>query len=97
MAFEVTEASRAEQPQAQLLLDHMPERHPEFLQRCSRLSADKGYDDHKLISRLWDQHQIRTNAKLRIKDFELNRFAVGVASAVSSRGAPSHTQPLHGV
>ena len=42
VAFEVTKASRAEQPQAQRLLDQMQERHPELLERCSRLSADKG-------------------------------------------------------
>ena len=59
LAFEVTTASRGEQPQAQRLLDQMQERHPELLERCSRLSADKGYDDHKLINRLWDQHQIK--------------------------------------
>ena len=43
LAFEVTEASRRDpQPQAQWLLDQMPQRHPELLGRCSRLSADKG-------------------------------------------------------
>ena len=65
LAFEVTKASTAEQPQAQLLLDQMQERHPELLERCSRLSADKGYDDHKLINRLWDQHQIKPIIAIR--------------------------------
>ena len=65
VAFEVTTASRAEQPQAQRLLDQMQERHPELLQRCSRLSADKGYDDHKLINRLWDQHRIKPIIAIR--------------------------------
>ena len=65
LAFEVTEASRGEQPQAQRLLDQMQERHPQLLERCSRLSADKGYDDHKLINRLWDQHQIKPIIAIR--------------------------------
>ena len=65
LAFEVTEASRGEQPQAQWLLDQMQQRHPELLDRCSRLSADKGYDDHKLINRLWDQHQIKPIIAIR--------------------------------
>ena len=59
LAFEVTTASTAEQPQAQRLLDQMQEHQPQLLERCSRLSADKGYDDHKLINRLWDQRQIK--------------------------------------
>lgn len=65
LAFEVTEASRGEQPQAQQLLDQMQERHPELLDRCSRLSADKGYDDQKLINRLWQQHQIKPIIAIR--------------------------------
>ena len=65
LAFEVTEASRGEQPQAQQLLDQMQERHPELLDRCSRMSADKGYDDQKLINRLWAQHQIKPIIAIR--------------------------------
>ena len=65
LAFEVTKASTGEQPQAQRLLDQMHERHPELLQRCDRMSADKGYDDHKLINRLWQQHQIKPIIAIR--------------------------------
>ena len=65
LAFEVSKASTGEQPQAQRLLDQMQERHPELLQRCDRMSADKGYDDHKLINRLWQQHQIKPIIDIR--------------------------------
>ncbi len=65
LAFEVTKASTGEQPQAQRLLDQMQDRHPELLQRCDRLSADKGYDDQKLINRLWQQHQIKPVIDIR--------------------------------
>ena len=65
LAFAVTKASTAEQPQAQRLLDQMQDRHPGLLQRCGRMSADKGYDDHKLIDRLWQQHQIKPIIAIR--------------------------------
>ena len=59
VAFEVTRASAAEQPVAQQLLDQLEQRHDTVLERCAKLSADTGYDDSKLIKRLWDQHQIK--------------------------------------
>ena len=65
LASEVTKASTGEQPRAQRLLDQMHGRHPELLQRCGRTSADKDYDDHKLINRLWQQHQIKPIIALR--------------------------------
>ena len=65
LAFEVTKASRAEQPQAQRLLDQMQDRHPQLLERCHQLSADKGYDDHKPINRLWGQHRIKPIIAIR--------------------------------
>ena len=65
VAFEVTPASYGEQPVAQLLLDQLQERHPDLLETCERLSADKGYDDSKLIERLWDQHQIKPIIDIR--------------------------------
>ena len=65
LAFEVTKASTGEQPQAQRLLDQMQDRHPELLHRCERMSADKGYDDHKLINRLWQQLEIKPIIDIR--------------------------------
>ena len=65
VAFAVTPASYGEQPVAQLLLDQLQERHPDLLEQCQRLSADKGYDDSKLIERLWDQHQIKPIIDIR--------------------------------
>ncbi len=54
VAFEVTEASAAEQPAALRLVDQLEQRHGTLLERCEHLSADKGYEDGKLIERLWD-------------------------------------------
>ena len=39
------------------------ERHGTLLERCEHLSADKGYDDGKLIERLW--HQIKPVIDIR--------------------------------
>ena len=53
-------ASRGEQPQAQWLLDQMQQRHPELLDRCSRLSADKG-SDQPAVGSASDQADHRRN------------------------------------
>ena len=52
VAFEVTEAS---QPAALRLVDQLEQRHGTL--PLEHLSADKGYDDGKLIERLWDTDQ----------------------------------------
>ena len=65
VAFTVTTAAAAEQPQAQRLLEQLQARHPQLLAGGQRLSADKGYDDHKLIERLWDQLGIKPIIAIR--------------------------------
>lgn len=65
VAFTVTTAAAAEQPEAQRLLDQLQQRHPQLLADSERLSADKGYDDHKLIERLWDEHEIKPIIAIR--------------------------------
>jgi hypothetical protein len=58
VAFEVTKASAGEAPQAHRLLERLKERHPALLEACEAWTADKGYDDGKMIRRLWDDHAI---------------------------------------
>ena len=53
VAFEVTEASATEQPAALRPVDELEQCHGILLKRCQHVSADKGYDDGKLIERLW--------------------------------------------
>jgi len=65
VAYEITKASVAEQPQAQRLLDQIARHHPWLLERCGELVADKGYDDGKLITRLWDEHEIKAVIPIR--------------------------------
>lgn len=84
VAFEVTEASAAEQPAALRLVDQLEQRHPTVLQRCGHLSADKGYDDGKLITRLWDQHQIKPVIDIRNcwRDGETSKVVEGQRNVI---------------
>ena len=65
VARRVTRASRGEQPEAHRLVGHLAERHGEILDACDVLTADKGYDDTKLLRRLWDAHGIRPVIPIR--------------------------------
>jgi hypothetical protein len=59
VAYEVTKASAGEAPQAHKLLDRLKARHPAVLEACRAWLGDKGYDDGKMIRRLWDDDGIR--------------------------------------
>ncbi len=65
VARTVTPASHAEQPEAHRLLAHLAECHPKLLNTCETWTADKGYDDTKLLRRLWDHHEIRPVIPIR--------------------------------
>lgn len=51
LAFKLTKASPGEAPIARQLVDHLESRHPELLEACETLDADRGYDDGKLIGK----------------------------------------------
>uniref|UniRef100_UPI00235B6C9F transposase n=1 Tax=Thermoanaerobacter sp. A7A TaxID=1350366 RepID=UPI00235B6C9F len=59
VAFEVTKASVSEVKQAHKIIDKLNERHPELIERCEILTADRGYDDTKLYEKLWDEYKIK--------------------------------------
>lgn len=65
VAFEITKASRAEDPQAHTLLSNLEAEHPEILKRSRYFTADKGLDDGKLIRRLWDDYRIKPVIDIR--------------------------------
>jgi len=65
VAFDVTRASVGEQPEARALVERLEERHGELLERCESFLGDKGYDDTRLISLLWDDHQIKPVIDIR--------------------------------
>jgi hypothetical protein len=59
VAFEVTKASAAEQPQAHKLLSMLAEAHPRLVAETEYLLGDKGYEDTKLSARAWGEHGIK--------------------------------------
>ena len=59
VAYEVTKASRPDNKSAVRMLDGLQEAHPQLLEGCEAFMADKGYDDGKLLEKLWRGHGIR--------------------------------------
>jgi hypothetical protein len=65
LAFSVTAASHAEIKEAHLLIDTLSEKRPQVLKKAQYLIADRGYDDGKLITVLWDDYLIKTVIDIR--------------------------------
>jgi hypothetical protein len=84
LAFKLTKASPGEAPIAHQLVDHLERRHPELLKACETLDADRGYDDGKLISKLWDRHEIKPVIDIRNlwKDGEETKLVSGYENIV---------------
>jgi len=59
VAFNLTPASYSEVKQAHHLIDELKTDRPHILQESKYFMADRGYDDSKLISQLWDDYQIK--------------------------------------
>ena len=59
VAFNLTPASYSEVKQAHHLIDELKTNRPSILQESTYFMADRGYDDSKLIKRLWDDYQIK--------------------------------------
>jgi hypothetical protein len=53
--FRLTKASKSEVKQAHGMVDDLASLHPTLTERCSEFTADRGYDDSKLIVKLWDE------------------------------------------
>ena len=65
VAFEVTKASVAEQPQARELFRELAGKHPELVQGCDCVLGDRGLDDGELIKQLWDEYGIKPVIDIR--------------------------------
>ncbi len=65
VAYELTVASAAEQPAGRKLLLEAEERIPGIIESAQILTADKGYDDTKLITQVWDRHGIKPVIDIR--------------------------------
>ena len=64
--------------------DQLQQQHGTVLERGARLSADAGYDDGKLIERLWDEHQIKPIIDIRNlwKDGETSKLVAGQQNVI---------------
>ncbi len=65
VGFTVTKASTSDVKQGHVLVEQLVERHPELVERCEALVADRGYDDTKLIVKLWEEHGIKPVIDIR--------------------------------
>ena len=79
VAFTVTPASYSEVKQAHALIDELGATKPEMLKVCENFIADRGYDDGKLIEKLWGDYDIRAVIDIRNlwKDGEETRLFEG--------------------
>lgn len=66
VAYELARASRAEQPIGRKLLAKTAERLPGIIESAQVLTADKGYDDTKLIVQSWDTFRIKPVIDIRM-------------------------------
>lgn len=82
--YTVTRASVSEVKQAHGLVDKMAREQPWLLGRCKTFMADRGYDDAKLLVKLWDEHQIKPVIDIRNawKDGESTRVLLGTQNLV---------------
>lgn len=65
VAFEVTQASEAEQPVGRKLLETLAQAQPTVVERCESLAGDKGYDDGRLIAQCWEKYGIKAVISIR--------------------------------
>lgn len=65
VAWEVTKASVSDVTRAMPLLDHLHHHHGALMSHAAILTADRGYDDTKLIAACWDTYQIKPVIAIR--------------------------------
>lgn len=63
--FSVTKASEPDINEGHRLLEQMEKRQPEILEEAEVLTADRGYDNTKLITQCWDTYQIKPVIDIR--------------------------------
>lgn len=63
--FRLTKASNSEVKEAHEMIDDLAQAHPKLIKRCEKITADRGYDDGKLIVKLWDEYKIKPVIDIR--------------------------------
>jgi hypothetical protein len=59
VAFEVTQASRGEQPVARKMLRGLHDAHPALMEEAEYLLGDRGYDGNELHRQAWRKHGLK--------------------------------------
>jgi hypothetical protein len=88
LAYTVTKASSSEVVQFRdHLLPQLKKDHPQLLKTCQTFSADKGYDDTKTITTLYDDHAIHPIIDIRDswQDGKSTRAVPGVSGVSGGR------------
>ena len=65
MHFRLTKASNSEVKEAHGMIDDLAKHHSVLMGRCKEFTADRGYDDSKLIIKLWDMYGIKPVIDIR--------------------------------
>lgn len=65
VAYELTKASASDIKEGHKVIEKLENRHPEIINICETLEADKGYDDTNLIVKLYDDHGIKPVIDIR--------------------------------
>ena len=99
VGFSVTTANSSEVVEAHHLLDRVQEEHPHLVGRCESVGADRGYDDVKLIRKLWEDWQALPVIDIRNcwRDGETTKVAEGCENVLYDyRGTISCVCPRTG-
>lgn len=84
VSYKVTKASASDITEGHALLEQTKERQSELLNTAGTLAADRGYDDTKLLVKLWDEHNIKPVIDIRNmwKDPDKTRLLEGRENVV---------------
>lgn len=99
VGFSVSKANSSEVVEAHHLLDRVQEGHPDLAGRCESVAADRGYDDVKLIGKIWESWKGLPVIDIRNcwHDGETTKVATGCENVVYDyRGTVSCVCPRSG-
>jgi len=65
VSFSLTRASKNEMPVMRKLIRSLERHRPHILEKAEVFTADRGYDDGKLIDLLWNKHHIKPVVDIR--------------------------------
>lgn len=65
VGYKLTKASASDVTTGHKLIDKLGEKHPDIIESCETMMADRGYDDEKLIKKLYDCHGIKPVIDIR--------------------------------